>query len=92
MPLLESEAPESHEENGMGGGVAGLVILSFELSVVSSIPMVSSGNSQAGMKVDTSGLRGWNFGAGVLHGKGGVHKGCMGPHPASIQALALGPP
>ena len=73
----------------MGGGVVGLVILSFELSIVSSIPMVSSGNSQAGMKVDTSGLGGWNFGAGVLHGKGGVHKDGMGPHPPSIQAQAF---
>ena len=62
MLLLESEAPESHEEDGMGRGVVGLVILSFELSVVSSIPMVSSGNSQAGMKADTSGLGGWSFG------------------------------
>ena len=51
--------------------------------------MVSSGNSQAGMKVDTSGLGGWNFGAGVLHGKGGVHKDGMGPHPPSIQAQAF---
>ena len=61
MPLLDGEASESHEEDGMGGGVVGLVILSYESLVVSGIPMVSSGNSQAGMKVDTSGLGGWSF-------------------------------
>lgn len=76
----------------MGGGVAGLVILSFELSVVSSIPMVSSGNSQAGMKVDTSGLRGWNFGAGSSPWQGrGLAKEVWDPT-LHLFALALGPP
>ena len=54
MPVVEGVAPGSHKADWMGGGSGRVRI--FESGVVSCIRLVSHRNSQASMRVDTSGL------------------------------------
>ena len=58
MPVVEGVAPGSHKADWMGGGSGRVRI--FESGVVSCIRLVSHRNSQASMRVDTSGLGGWS--------------------------------